>query len=71
MADALRVRSEARVAADAAVVGDAMRAIREHTAESPARLPDPFEYVPAQRDRRAHRGGKRAARPEDDDSRRS
>ncbi len=56
---ALRERSQA---ADASVVADALEAIRTHTADAPAQLPDPHAYVPAQRDRRAPKGGKRAAR---------
>lgn len=59
MAEALRQRSAAR---DAAIVGEAMEAIRTHAAEEPGRLPDPHQYVPTQRDRRAPKGGKRAAR---------
>lgn len=59
MAEALRQRSAAR---DAAIVGEAMEAIRTHTADDPGRLPDPHQYVPTQRDRRAPKGGKRAAR---------
>ena len=59
MSAALRERSRA---ADAAVVADALEAIRTHTADAPAQLPDPHAYVPPQRDRRAPKGGKRAAR---------
>lgn len=59
MAEALRQRSAAR---DAAIVSEAMEAIRTHTADDPARLPDPHQYVPNQRDGRAPKGGKRAAR---------
>lgn len=59
MADALRARAAQR---DAQIVTGAMDAIREHTAVEPAHLPDQYGYVPGQRDRRAPKGGKRAAR---------
>src|SRR5690606_1467963 len=60
MAEVLRNRAQERDRA--MIVGGALDAIRVHTADSPARLPDPHEYVPAPRGHRAPRGGKRAAR---------
>lgn len=62
MSAALRARAQGAAPVDATVVGEALQAIATHTADNPSRLPDPHEYVPAQRDRRAPKGGKRAAR---------
>lgn len=47
----------------AEIVARALETIKEHSGESPLRLPDKDEYVvPQQRDRRAPKGGRRAAR---------
>ena len=59
MAADLRERSRA---ADAAVVADALEAVRVHAGDASTHLPDPHAVVPPQRDRRAPKGGKRAAR---------
>ena len=59
MSAELRERSRA---ADATVVAEALEAVRTHAGDAASHLPDPHAVVPPQRDRRAPKGGKRAAR---------